>query len=248
MLNEKAALIVGASRGIGEAIVRLFAVCGARVMLAGRDVAAMETIAAEIDPAGERARVVRADMTDAASLQAAVAATVSAFGSLDIAVNNGGVQIPRTALTDLNDDAFDHVISVNLRGVYLAMKHEIRAMLPLGGSIVNITSSAGLVGIPLIAAYVASKHGVVGLTKAAALEYASKGIRINAVAPGTTMTELFKIGPASSPETLAAITSRVPMGRVAEPPEIASAVAWLCSDAAAYLTGVALPVDGGFTV
>jgi NAD(P)-dependent dehydrogenase (short-subunit alcohol dehydrogenase family) len=248
-LQDKAALISGASRGIGEAIAHAFVANGARVMLASRDADQLRRVAAEIDPSGERAKIVVMDVTDAASIEAAVAATVTAFGRLDAAVNNAGLQIPRSPLADVVDDDFDRVLAVNLRGVFLALKHEIRAMLKTGGgAIVNISSAAGIVGIPNITPYATSKHGLTGLTKVAALDYAARGIRVNAVAPGTTNTELFKVGPGSSPEALTAIMARVPMGRVAEPDEISGAVVWLCSEASAYVTGQTLAVDGGFVV
>lgn len=248
VLAQQSALVIGASRGIGEAIARALFANGANVVLASRDVTALECLAGELDPSGKRVSVVKTDMTDSASVQNAVAHTVSRFGRLDIAVNNAGIQNPRTPFIDTSEDDFDHLLGVNLRGVFVAMKYELRAMAAAGrGSIVNVASSAGLVGMPLIAPYVASKHGVIGLTKAAAVEYAGQGVRVNAIAPGLVMTDMSKSGPLATPESAAAILSRIPMGRVAQIDEIAGAVVWLASGAASYVTGAALPIDGGLT-
>jgi NAD(P)-dependent dehydrogenase (short-subunit alcohol dehydrogenase family) len=256
-LAGKSVLVVGASRGIGEAIARAFAAQGSKVMLGARDVAALERLAQELDPSGGRVRAVSMDVTDAASVQAAVAATVAAFGRLDVAVNNAGVQnirvdenglrTSRQAFIDTPDEAFDRLVNINLRGVFLAMKHELRAMLANGGgSIVNMASVAALVGFARIAPYVATKHGVIGLTKTAALEYAEQGIRVNALVPGTVLTEMLKAGPLATPEGAAQIMANIPMKRVASVEEVAGAVLWLASDLATYVTGAALPIDGGY--
>lgn len=246
-LQDKAALVLGASRGIGAAIARAFITSGARVMLGARDIKLLHKVAADLDATGERAGVVQMDMLDAASIASAVAATVAAFGRLDIAVNNAGIQLPRQRLIDIAEEDFERLLNVNLRGVFTAMKHEIQAMLATGGgSIVNLASTAGLVGMPFISPYVASKHAVIGLSKSAAIEYATQGIRVNVLAPGTTMTDMLKRGPAATPESLAALLTRVPMGRTASADEVAGSAVWLCSDAASYVTGIALPVDGGY--
>jgi NAD(P)-dependent dehydrogenase (short-subunit alcohol dehydrogenase family) len=257
-LAGKSVLIVGASRGIGEAIARAFAAQGSRVMLGARDQAALQRLAAELDPSGKRVLPVYLDVGDAASVQAAVAATEASFGRLDIAVNNAGIQnirvdengvrTSRQDFTDTPDEAFDQLIHVNLRGVFIAMKHELRAMLRSGGgAIVNMASIGAVVGFARIAPYVASKHGVIGLTRTAALEYAERGIRVNALVPGTVLTEMLKAGPLSTPELAAQIVGNIPMKRVASVEEIASAVLWMSSDLASYLTGAAIPVDGGYT-
>lgn len=244
-LHGKAALIIGGSRGIGESIVRAFHASGAQIMIGSRNVRELEALARELDPTGSKVRYIQVDMTKSKEVEKAVAETVAAFGKLDVAVNNAGTQIPRIDFTETTEEQFDQVVNLNLRGVFLAMKHELGVM-GRGSVILNMTSVAGLVGLPRIAPYVASKHGVIGLTKVAALEYAERGIRVNALAPGTVMAGMFKAGPASSPETLAPILAHVPMRKIADPEEVAAAAVWLCSDASSYVTGVTLPVDGGY--
>jgi NAD(P)-dependent dehydrogenase (short-subunit alcohol dehydrogenase family) len=257
-LNGKSVLVVGASRGIGEAVARAFASEGARVMLAARDAEALSGLARMLDPSGDRVRHVTMDVADSASVEAAVLATEAAFGRLDIAINNAGIQNirvdekgvrnSRQDFVDTPDEAFDRLVQVNLRGVFVAMKHELRAMLRAGGgSIVNTASVGGLVGFARIAPYVATKHGVIGLTRAAALEYAEKSIRVNALAAGTVMTEMLKAGPLATPENAAAVMGGIPMKRVATVEEAARTMLWLASDAASYLTGAAIPMDGGYT-
>ncbi len=249
LLNDKAVIVLGASRGIGEEIARSMVSAGARVMLSARNLDALERLANELDPTGERVAAVRLDMTDAGSIELGVAAAVDRFGRLDAAINNAGIQVPRTPLMDVPDEVFDEVIAVNLRGTFIAMKHEARAMLSAGGgAIVNIASAAGIVGIPLVGPYVASKHGVVGLTRSAAVELAAQGVRVNALVPGAVMTDMLRVGPASTPEALAMMLNNIPMRRLGTVSEIASAAVWLASDQASYITGVALPVDGGLTV
>ncbi len=248
-LEGRAVLVFGASRGIGEAIVRAFAAQGSRVMLASRNLAALQGLCAELDPSGRRVLAVRADMNSPEDVAGAVEATVQAFGALDVAVNNAGIQTSRQPFIDTPVEAFDEIIGVNLRGVFLAMKSEIRAMLQSGGgSIINLASIAGVRGLPLLAPYTASKHGVVGLTRSGAIEYSEHGIRVNAIVPGTIMTEMLKAGPLSTPESTARIMSKIPMRRVAQVDELTGAVLWLASDLASYVTGVMLPVDGGYTV
>lgn len=247
-LAQHSALVIGASRGIGEAIARALFASGANVTLASRDMNALERLANELDSSGSRVLVVRTDMTDGASVQNAVAQTVSRFGRLDIAVNNAGILSAPTPFSETAEEDFDRVIALNLRGVFMAMKYELRAMVAAGsGSIINVASSAGLVGLPLIAPYVASKHGVVGLTKSAAVEYASQGIRVNVIAPGVVLTDMGKAGPLANPEIAAQILSRIPIGRVASVDDVTGAVVWLASPASSYVTGVALPIDGAFT-
>jgi A-factor type gamma-butyrolactone 1'-reductase (1S-forming) len=248
-LDGRTALIVGASRGIGEAAAHAFAEQGARVVLAARDVDRMERTAARLRASGTDARVVAADVTDAQSIAHAVRSCVREFGRLDIAVNNAAANNVRQALHEMGEETFDHIIATNLRGVFVAMKYEIQAMLETGGgSIINTASAASLVAFANMSAYVASKHAVSGITKAAALEYAAKRIRINAVAPGAVLTEMLLAGAASTPEGKARVEQSTPMRRIAEPKEVAAAMVWLASDDSSYVTGVTLPVDGGYVL
>ena len=248
-LEGKIALITGASRGIGASAARLFAHEGAAVVLAARSEEEMARIVEEIRASGGEAMAVKTDVADAASVEALIKRTVDTYGRLDIAVNNAGMAGGNKPLVEVAEELFDRVIRVNLKGVFLGMKHEIPAMLAGGGgAIVNISSTVGLVGTGAgIAPYIASKHGVVGLTKAAALEYARHNIRVNAIAPGTTLTPVNERWIADE-QIRQRITSAIPMGRVADAAEVAEAILWLCSDAASYVTGVTLPVDGGFVV
>lgn len=256
-LAGKVVLIVGASRGIGECIARAFAAQGSRLMLCARDTEALAQLARELDPAGERVCCVRMDVGDSASVEAAVAATEAAFGRLDIAINNAGIQNirvdengirnSRQAFIDTPDDAFDRLVHINLRGTFVAMKHELRAMLRCGGgSIVNMGSVAALAGLARIAPYVATKHGVVGLTKTAAIEYAEQNIRVNALVPGGVLTEMLKAGPLATPEMAAQILGAIPMKRLATVEDVANAALWVASDMASYVTGAAIPIDGGY--
>jgi NAD(P)-dependent dehydrogenase (short-subunit alcohol dehydrogenase family) len=192
---------------------------------------------------------IQTDVSDAASVEALVKRTVDTYGRLDIAFNNAGIAGGNKPLVDTSEDLFAQVIQVNLTGIFLALKYEIPAMLAAGGgAVVNMSSTVGLIGTGAgIAPYIASKHGVVGLTKAAALEYGRHNIRVNALAPGTTRTTVNEHWIAD-PQIKQRIVSGIPLGRVAEPVEVAEAALWLCSDAAAYLTGVTLPVDGGFVI
>lgn len=247
-LSGKVALITGASRGIGAETARLFAREGAAVVLAARNADAITGLAAEIATGGGNALAVATNVADADAVAALVAQAVAQFGRLDIAVNNAGVALGNKPLAEVSEEQFDQTIAVNLKGVFLAMKYEIPAMLASGGAIVNMSSTVGLVGSGAgIAPYSASKHGVVGLTRAAALEYARQGIRVNAIAPGTIATPVNEHW-LSNPQIRERITAGIPMGRIGEPRDVAETALWLCSDAAAYLTGVVVPVDGGYIV
>lgn len=245
----KVALITGASRGIGAATARLFAQVGATVVLASRSEEELARLVEEIQSSGGEALAVQTDVADAASVENLVKRTVDAYDRLDIAVNNAGMASGNIPLAEIPVDLFDQVIAVNLKGVFLGMKYEIPAMLAVGGgAIVNLSSTVGLVGTGAgLAPYIASKHGVVGLTKAAALEYARQHIRVNAIAPGTTRTSVNERWIADE-QIRQRITSGIPLGRVADAVEVAEAILWLCSDAASYVTGVTLPVDGGYVV
>jgi NAD(P)-dependent dehydrogenase (short-subunit alcohol dehydrogenase family) len=251
-LEGKVALITGASRGIGAATAQLFAQEGATVALASRSAEEMARLVEEIQANGGEAMAVVTDVADAASVETLVKRTVDAYGRLDLAVNNAGIAGGNAPLVEVSEELFDRVIAINLKGVFLGMKYEIPAMLAGGGgAIVNLSSTVGLVGFggtgAGIAPYIASKHGVVGLTKAAALEYARQHIRVNAIAPGTTLTRVNERWVADE-QIRQRITSGIPLGRLADPSEVAEAILWLCSDAASYVTGVTLPVDGGYVV
>jgi NAD(P)-dependent dehydrogenase (short-subunit alcohol dehydrogenase family) len=248
-LTGKAALILGASRGIGAATAAAFAASGARVVLAARDVNKLEEIASDLRAQGADALAVTADLTDPQSIGAAVAFTERSFGRLDVAFNNAGINVPRASFAELADADFDRVVQTNLRGTFIAMKYEIKAMLRAGGgAIVNTASAATFKGMAGIAAYAASKHAIVGLTRSAALEYASAGIRVNAVAPGAVLTDMLRAGSGGSEEALARIAAGTPMKRIGSPEEIAQAVIWLACEESSYVTGMTLAVDGGYTL
>jgi NAD(P)-dependent dehydrogenase (short-subunit alcohol dehydrogenase family) len=242
-MQGKVALVTGAGSGIGRATALAFAGAGAQVVAADVATEGGEATVALIRTAGGEATFIRADVARADEVLALVSGTVARYGRLDYAHNNAGIFGARVAIfIDYPDEAFDEVIAVNLRGIWLCMKAELRQMLAQGaGAIVNTSSVYGLVGGGTSAAYVASKHGVVGLTKAAALQHAAAGIRVNAVCPGVIDTPMV-----SSPAALVDSARVYPLGRVGTPDEVAQLVVWLCSDAAAFVTGAAIPVDGGY--
>ena len=241
----KIALVTGAAAGIGRASAVALARAGARVMAV--DIANCDATVAQITAAGGEARSLVVNVADEQQVADMVAATVSAFGGLDIAFNNAGVAGAFTKTHDYPSDDWARVIAINLTGVWHCMKYELQQMLKQGGgSIVNTASLAGLVGMSHAAAYSAAKAGVIGLTKNAAMEYARNNIRINAVCPGGVRTNMTESANHSLPGFLDRLAKLEPMGRVAEPEEIASAVVWLSSDGASFMTGHALPVDGGY--
>jgi NAD(P)-dependent dehydrogenase (short-subunit alcohol dehydrogenase family) len=243
--SGQVALVTGAASGLGLATARAFAHAGAAVVLADRQDAALEAAAEKLRGDGHLVLAVACDVTDEAQAAQLVARTVQEFGRLDMAYNNAGILGPMGDVTDETVEAFDEVSAVNLRGVWTCMKHELLQMRRQGsGAIVNCSSLGGLVGLAGRAAYHASKHGVIGLTKSAALDYAAKGIRINAVCPGCIDTPM---GDAIDPAAMREFLRDQPIGRMGVPDEIAAAVLWLCSPGASFVLGVALPVDGGFT-
>ncbi|MGI9146494.1 MAG: glucose 1-dehydrogenase [Chloroflexota bacterium] len=249
--DGKVALVTGAGSGIGRASALAFARAGARVVVADVDAAGGADTVRQIDAgASVEARFVRADVSNETQVEALIDACVGAFGRIDYAHNNAGIGAPPAPMHETERRSFERVLSVNVLGVWLCLKHEARVMLPRGGgAIVNTASLAGLIGFPMNVAYSASKHAVVGMTRTAALEYAKSGIRVNAVCPAFVRTPMVDGlvatgGPRMSLERLA---SMQPMGRLGTPEEVAEAVVWLCSDAAAFITGIALPIDGGTT-
>ncbi len=242
-LDGKIAIITGASRGIGAAAARRFAQEGATVVLAARSEQDMASVAQDIIAADGQALVVPTDVGDPASVERLVKQTLEAYGRLDVAFNNAGFSHRPTPLADISLDDFENVIRVNLTGVFLAMKYQIPAMLSSGGgAIVNMSSTAGLQGVRGIGGYVAAKHGIVGITKTAALDYADQNIRVNVVVPGPILTDRIA---ALNDEAREPIKRAVPMHRIGLPEEVAATVVWLCSDEAAYITGAAIPIDGG---
>jgi len=243
-LEGKVAVIIGASRGIGAAVARAFSNAGADVALAARDTAALERLAAEINDAGGTALAIPTDASDPAAVAQLIKRTLEHYGQLDVACNNAaGGGHPPMPLADVTLEAYDTAMAVNLRGVFLAMKHEIPAMIATGGgAIVNMSSTAGTQAVAGLTAYVTSKHGLEGLTKVAALDYAELGIRINAIAPGPILTDNLKRAGTNAQQLAAAA---MPMRRIGQPHEVAAAAVWLCSDAAAFITGTTLTIDGG---
>src|SRR6266571_1844887 len=233
---------------MGLATAKAFAVAGAAVALADVNKAALRSAADDLVAAGHKAIGIRCDVADEAEVAAMVEQTVSTFGRLDAAFNNAGVQAPPTDMADEAAEQFDRVNAINLRGVWGCMKHELRHMREQGsGAIVNCSSLGGLVGLPGRASYHASKHGVLGLTKSAALEYAPRGVRINSVCPGTIDTPMVADMLAKGELDMAEAVRNQPIGRLGQAEEIAAAVLWLCSAASSFVVGVALPVDGGYT-
>jgi NAD(P)-dependent dehydrogenase (short-subunit alcohol dehydrogenase family) len=243
--SRKAGLVTGAGSGIGRATALELARGGAAVAVLDIDEAAAAETTEMIRKNGGEALAVSVDIADEGSVRAAVERTVAAYGGFDFAVNNAGVASHNRQLDEMTMDEFERVVRIDLTGTFLCMKYE----LPLlkgggGGAIVNIASNGGLYAIPHAPAYVAAKHGVVGLTKVAAVDYAPDGIRVNAVCPGPTNTPAFE-QVAAGTDMIARQAAITPLGRLATPEEVAATVAWLCSDAASYVTGIAVSVDGG---
>jgi len=244
--SGKVALITGGSRGIGRATALLFAQSGAKVVIGDVDPAGDETIKA-IKRDGGEAIFVQTDVTNDGDVKSLIATAVKTYGALHFAFNNAGIGPPMGTLAETDESTFDRILAVDLKGVFLCMKHEIAHMLQSGsGAIVNNASIAGLVAEPGISAYIAAKHGVIGLSKAAAVEYASTGIRINALAPGLVNTAMTKAW-FDDPNMSAQFVANTHIGRVSEPAEIAGMVLFLCSDHASFAVGQTFVIDGGYT-
>ncbi|WP_049293598.1 glucose 1-dehydrogenase [Franconibacter helveticus] len=247
--ENQVALITGGASGMGLATAKAFTEAGAAVALADVNGEAVKAQADALVAAGHKAIGIRCDVSDMAQVEAMVNETVATFGRLDFAFNNAGVQSPVAETADATPEDYDFVMGVNLRGIWNCMKFELLQMRRQGsGAIVNNSSLGGLVGIAERGIYHASKHGVVGLTKSAGLEYAPKGIRINAVCPGIIETPMVAGMLESQPEAMAELMKEVPMARLGRAQEIADAVLWLCSPGSSFIVGHALPVDGGYTV
>ena len=247
-MKGRTALVIGGTTGIGRAAAIAFGAAGANVFIVGLGSAEGKDVEAEVRGTGVEAMFVEADVTRESEVKAVVARAAERFGRIHMAVNNAGIEGRFGPVQDLEEVEFDRIIGVNLKGIWLGLKYEIPHMLAHGGgAIVNTSSSAGVTGIANVAVYTASKHGVVGLTKATALELAQSNIRVNAVAPGPVNTGLLHRMVGGHLD-LSVIANAVPMKRISEAEESAQAILWLCSDAASYITGHTLVVDGGLTV
>ncbi|MBD2247372.1 glucose 1-dehydrogenase [Nostoc sp. FACHB-888] len=248
-LENKVVLITGATSGIGKATAKAFGVAGAKVVFSGRREPEGKATEAQLRDADIDCLFVRSDVSNEVDIKALVQTTVDKYGRLDCAFNNAGIESIVNPLHEQSIEDFDKLMAINVRGLFLCLKYEIQQMLTQGsGAIVNTSSLGGLIAFPRTSPYIASKHAVMGLTRAAALDYAKQGIRVNTVNPGGTATEMLDRSLSQMGFTSDNLASTVPMGRIGQAEEIAQAVVFLCSDVASYITGQALVIDGGFTV
>ena len=246
-LENKVALVTGGTSGIGKATAIALGVAGAKVVFSGRRESEGEDTAALIRQSGAECLFVRSDVSSEADVEALIEKTVASYGKLDVAFNNAGIESPLKPLHEQSVEDFDKLMAINVRGVFLCMKYQIQQMLTQGaGVIINNSSMGGMIAFPGVSPYIASKHAVMGLTRSAALDYAKQGIRINAVNPGFIATEMMDRFTTTS-SILEQFASVIPMGRLGQSEEIAATVVFLCSDAASYITGQSLLVDGGYT-
>jgi NAD(P)-dependent dehydrogenase (short-subunit alcohol dehydrogenase family) len=247
LMQDKIAMVTGGSSGIGKAAALIFAREGAKVVIADIQIERGAETVRMIEDSGGEATFVKTDVSQHDEVEALIGRTVETYGRLDCALNNAGIEGDQATTAECTMENWNRVISINLTGVWLCMKYEILQMLRQGtGSIVNMSSVAGRVGFENISAYTASKHGVLGLTKAASLEYATSGIRVNAVCPGVIHTEMIERFTKGNKAAEAQLLEKEPIGRMGRPEEVAEAAVWLCSDAASFVTGHAMAVDGGF--
>lgn len=246
--QDKVALITGGSSGIGRATALAFAQEGAKVIVASRRENESRETVRLVREAGSEGLFVKTDVSKEADVKEMVEETIKAYGRLDFAFNNAGIEQIPTPFAEQTEETFNQITNINVKGVWLSMKYEIPQMLKNGGgAIVNMSSIAGLIGFPGIPLYVASKHAVLGLTRSTALEYAKSSIRINAVCPGAIETEMFERFVKDNEQVRDQVMAMHPIGRSGRPEEIANAVVWLCSDKASFITGQSLALDGGFT-
>jgi len=246
-MKSKVALITGAASGIGRATALEFSKEGASVVIADMDIKGCEETAHLIEKENGKVCSLKVDVSSSEQIKEMIQKTVKEFGRLDYACNNAGIEGDQAFIDEMAESNWDNVISVNLKGVWTCMRHEIPVMKKYGGAIVNVASIAGLIGFAGISPYVASKHGINGITKAAALEYAANGIRVNAVCPGAIQTPMIDRFLNEDPENVKQMKAKHPLGRFGRPEEVADAIIYLCSDKASFITGAVLPVDGGYT-
>jgi NAD(P)-dependent dehydrogenase (short-subunit alcohol dehydrogenase family) len=246
-MKNKVALITGAASGIGRATALAFSKEGARVVIADMDGKGCDETAHLIEKEKGKVLALKVDVSSSEQIKEMIQKTVKEFGRLDYACNNAGIEGNQALIDEMAVANWDKVISVNLKGVWTCMRHEIPVMKKNGGAIVNVSSIAGLLGFPGISPYVASKHGINGITKTAALEYAANGIRVNAICPGAIQTPMIDRFLNEDPESIKQMKAKHPLGRFGRPEEVADAIVYLCSDKSSFITGVVLPVDGGYT-